>query len=109
VEIPADTVSNYTEINKIYTLGFLNKILSYTIQDQEVLKKHLPKDLLDKRETFFKQLVNEAKLSAWEKDYVSRLIAAEIGDLIYGNNAASEMRMMNDRYLEFIKNNDSKH
>ena len=109
VEIPIDTVSNYTEINKIYTLGFLNKILSYTIQDQEVLKKYLPKDLLDKRETFFKQLVNEAKLSAWEKDYVSRLIAAEIGDLIYGNNTASEMRMMNDRYLEFIKNNDSKH
>ena len=109
MEIPIDTTSDYTEINKIYTLGFLNKILSYTIEDHEQLRKYLPKDLLQKRETFFNQLVHEAKLSKWEKDYVSRLIAAEIGDLIYGNNVASEMRMKNDSYLKFIKNNDSNH
>ena len=109
VEIPIDTTSNYTEINKIYTLEFLNEILSYTIEGREELRKYLPKDLLQKRETFFNQLVHEAKLSKWEKDYVSRLISAEIGDLIYGSNAASEMRMKNDSYLKFIKNNDSNH
>ena len=109
MEIPIDTTSNYTEINKIYTLEFLNEILSYTIEGREELRKYLPKDLLQKRETFFNQLVHEAKLSKWEKDYVSRLISAEIGDLIYGSNAASEMRMKNDSYLKFIKNNDSNH
>lgn len=107
IEVPIDTNLDFSHINKVYTIDFLNDILKYTVNKKEELLKI--KDLLSYKKELYDRLISDKSFSTWEKEYITNLITAEIGDLLYGNNFASELRMENDEYLEFIKITESKH
>lgn len=104
IEVPIDTLKDYSTINKVYTLSLINSILDYTLSQKSILRKLEPKQLLSKKDEYLSKLVSDKNLKGWEKIYLAQTIVAEITDLIFDKNEAERIRLKNDEYFQFINN-----